>query len=86
MKSHHHAASGSSLRNVFTVSSAMQITFSITSTMNQRRRRDIIEPTLKASDRGPQHARFLACWGGNAKPKRVGRLNKIPVLAPQARA
>jgi hypothetical protein len=29
----------------------MQITLSIASTMNQRRRREIIEPTLKASGR-----------------------------------
>src|SRR5438270_227440 len=38
--------------------------------MNQRRRREIIEPTLKASDR---------------EPKRVGKLRKRSFLAPQAR-
>jgi len=47
------------LETFFTGDPAIQVTRSIASTMNQRRRRDIIEPTLKASDRGPQHARFL---------------------------
>jgi hypothetical protein len=37
----------------------------------RRRRREIIEPTLKPS---------------NAKPKRVGRLNKAPSSLPKARA
>lgn len=39
------------LETFFTVSSALQITFSIASTMNQRRRRGIIEPTLKGEQR-----------------------------------
>ena len=37
------------LETFFSVSSAMQLTLSIASTLNQRRRRGIIEPTLKAS-------------------------------------
>jgi hypothetical protein len=66
--SHHHAASGSSLGNIF--HSAMQITLSIASTLPSADRREIIEPTLKASAR-----RSRKGWVS---------LNKSSFLAPQA--
>jgi hypothetical protein len=56
---HHHAASGSSLRNIFHGEPCNYKQRSpFASTMNQRQRRDIIEPTLKASDRVPTRAVF----------------------------